>query len=308
MSKNILIIGGAGFAGAGLTSRLLDAGHRVTVLDMAAKPYTPLADTGVAYLWKSAQDLHPRDVEGRDAVLYFAAQADAPMGFTSPRWTVANNIGCLVSVLEAVKDAGCGTFVLAGSGNAVGRPLYLPIDEAHPLTPHNPYAFTKAAQEMACWTYHRAYGVPAVVMSNGMVVGPGMRREIVIFKWLYRALRGEPVYLEGGEQTRDITYVDDVLDAWALCVEAEPSRTAGEKFQVSYGRELSMLEILEICREASGVEWTVERRPYRPGEEGQRERFDTSKARKVLGYEPQVPPAEAIRRTWAWIRDTFPPR
>ena len=93
--------------------------------------------------------------------------------------------------------------MFAGSGNEIGRAAYLPIDEDHPLTPHNPYGFSKAAAEMALEAWHLAYDVPSIVMRTGVVIGPNMRREVFIFKWLWNALHGMPIVVEGGKQTRD---------------------------------------------------------------------------------------------------------
>jgi len=173
------------------------------------------------------------------------------------------------------------------------------------LTPHNPYAFSKAAAELAMWSYHRCYDIPIVVMSNGCVVGPGMRREIFIFKWLYNILSGRPVVLEGGDQTRDITYSDDVIQAWCLAIDANHDDVVGQKFQVSYGKELSVEHILDICFEVCQRKVPIVRQLHRPGEAGQRECFNNGKAKKVLGYAPGIPPEEAILRTKDWILSEY---
>ena len=121
-------------------------------------------------------------------VAHLSAQPDTPMAFDSPRYTVMQNVWGTVELLEAVRRAGGVSKVLfAASGNELGRPLYLPMDEDHPLTPHNPYGFSKAAAELAMWAWHRAYGIPSVVLSTGVVIGPNMRREVFIFKWLWNA-------------------------------------------------------------------------------------------------------------------------
>ena len=136
-----------------------------------------------------------------------------------------------MAILEAVRRSDCvSKLIYAGSGNEVGRAMYLPIDEDHPLTPHNPYAFSKAAAELAVWAWHRAYGIPTTVMSNGTVIGPNMRREIFIFRWLWNALHNEPIVVEGGKQTRDITYVDDVIEAWG--VGSHGSRGSGRRTEI----------------------------------------------------------------------------
>jgi UDP-glucose 4-epimerase len=298
----VLITGAAGFAGSGLVKRLLADGHEVTSLDIIAPNHRDTVD-GVNHLWKGVQDIQPEDVTGHEAVVHLQAQADVPMGITSPMWTVDQNVMGISHVLEAVRKAeGVEKFIYAGSGNEWGRPLYLPIDEKHPLTPHNPYAFSKAAAELAAWAWHRCYDVPITVMSNGACLGEGMRKNIFIYMWLKNILLDRPVVLEGGDQTRDLTYVDDILDAWMLTINAPADKIRGEKFQVSYGEEIAVKEILEMCFEACGKRVEIDHAPYRPGEEGQREFFDNTKARDVLGYKPCVSPYEGIVKTLEWVK------
>ena len=255
------------------------------------------------YVWKSLHDIQPGDVEGHSVVAHLAAQADTPMAFDSPRYAVMQNIEATVAMLEAVRHAGGVEKVLfAGSGNEIGRPVKLPIDESHPLTPHNPYGFSKAAAELAMWAWHRAYGVPAVVLSTGVVVGPRMRREVFIFKWLWNAMHGLPIVVEGGQQTRDLSFIDDVIGAWVRAIQAPVDMVVGEKFFVGNGDERTVAELAKWCLEASGADVPVEYVNYRPGEEGQREAFSNEKAPLVLGHEPTVSSREAVRLTADWVR------
>ena len=239
--KRVFITGAAGFAGSRLTRALLSLGYEVTGLDLTAPNHAgllqgELSHPGFRYLWKSVQDIQPSDVGGHSVVAHLAAQPDTPMAFESPRYTVMQNVGATVELLEAVRLAGGVSKVLfAASGNELGRPLYLPMDEEHPLTPHNPYGFSKAAAELAMWAWHRAYGIPTVVLFTGVVVGPSMRREVFIFKWLWNAMHSSPIVVEGGRQTRDLTYIDDVVQAWTLAVEAPADQVVGQKFYVEYG-------------------------------------------------------------------------
>ncbi len=307
--KKVLITGGAGFAGSGLAKALIEkGGYQVTILDILAPLHAetllPLLDARkITYLWKSVQDIKPEDVKGNDIVVHLAAAADVPLGHTSPIWNTYENIIGTQSVCEACKDSGITKLIYAGSGNEFGRPVYLPIDEKHPLTPHNPYSFSKAAAELCMWTYQRCYGLPITIMSNGAVCGKGMRREIFIYKWLRNIRHSWPCVLEGGDQTRDLTHVDDVLKAWMAVVEAPVEKVVGEKFQVSYGEEVTVRDLLQTCFEVTGKNTGIIQRPHRPGELGQREYFDNSKARQVLGYNPVIDYREAIRRTW--VDETF---
>lgn len=305
-----LITGGSGFGGAGLVSTLLNRDSEVTVVDITAPSHADslkgsIEHIGLKYLWKSIHDLTPKDVEGHDVIVHFAAQADVPMSFPSPIWTVWQNVVGTTKVLECAKDVGVERFLLASSGNVFGRPLYLPINESHPLTPHNPYAASKACQEMLTMAYWRAYKVPIIVLRNGVVIGEGMRREIFIFKWLYNILKERPIIMEGGSQTRDPCYVGDTVRGWLLALEAPKEKVVGEIFHISRGKEYSLDEIAQECMKIAGKKVPVEYRPYRPGEEGMRECFDISKAKDILGYFPQVDLPEALEKTLIWIKKAY---
>ena len=314
-APSALITGAAGFGGSRLTKALLKLGYRVTALDVAPPSHAALLadaldDPRLAYLWKSVQDVQPDDVADHSIVVHLAAQPDTPMAFESPRYTAMQNVDGTLALLEAARRAdGVSKLMFAASGNEIGRPLYLPIDEAHPLTPHNPYGFSKAAAELAMWAWHRAYGVPSVVMGTGVVIGPHMRREVFIFKWLWNAMRGNPIVVEGGAQTRDVTFIDDVVDAWTLAITAPADAVVGEKFYAGYGAEYSIDDLAKMCRDAAaritGASVPIERTGYRPGEKGQREAYTGEKARRVLGYAPKVGPEDAIARTARWVAGLF---
>ena len=305
----VLITGAAGFGGSGLARSLLAQGYKVTGLDIVPPGHADLLRRELSnpefnYLWRSIQDIQPRDVEGHSVVVHMAAQPDAPLAFESPRYTVMQNIEGTVALLEAVRQADCvSKLMFAGSGNEIGRALYLPIDEDHPLTPHNPYGFSKAAAELALGAWRLAYGIPSTVMGTGVVIGPNMRREVFIFKWLWDALHGKPIVVEGGKQTRDLAYIDDVVRAWTLAIQAPVDKVVGQKFFVSTGQEHSIDDLARICRDAIGVNVPIEHVGYRPGEEGHREAFSVQKAQRVLGYSPEVSPMEGIKITAEWVRD-----
>ena len=306
--RSVLITGAAGFGGSRLVRALLDLGYSVTGLDVtppnhAALLRRELSHPEFRYAWKSIQDIQPADIAGHSVVCHMAAQPDTPLAFDSPRYTVMQNIGGTVELLEAVRRADCVSKLLfAGSGNEVGRPLYLPIDEDHPLTPHNPYGFSKAAAELAMWAWRRAYGVPSIVMATGVVIGPDMRREVFVFKWLWDAMHGRPIVVEGGQQTRDVTFIDDVVRAWTLAIEAPAGKVVGQKFYVGYGEERTVADLADMCRRAAGAVVPIAYTGYRPGEAGQREAFSNARAKRVLGYVPRVSPGEAISLTADWVR------
>ena len=312
VEQRVFITGAAGFAGSSFLKALLGKGYEVSGLDVVAPAHASLlreelSHPGFQYIWKSVQDIQPSDIAGHSVVAHLAAQPDTPMAFESPRYTVMQNVGGTVDLLEAVRRAGgVGKVLFAASGNELGRPLYLPMDEDHPLTPHNPYGFSKAAAELAMWAWHRSYDVPTVVLSTGVVVGPHMRREVFVFKWLWNALHGRPIVVEGGKQTRDLSYIDDVIQAWVLAIEAPAEQVVGHKFYVGYGEEHSVEELAFMCREIAGSDVSIEYADYRPGEEGQREAFSTEKARRMLGYRPKFPARQSISLTAEWMAKALP--
>ena len=304
----VLITGAAGFGGSGLARALLARDYVVTGLDIVPPGHAELlrrelSNPGFHYLWKSIQDIQPKDVEGHSVVVHLAAQPDVPLAFESPRYTVMQNIEGTVALLEAVRQADCvSKLMFAASGNEIGRALYLPIDEDHPLTPHNPYGFSKAAAEMALGAWRLAFGIPSIVMGTGVVIGPNMRREVFIFKWLWNALHGKPIVVEGGKQTRDLAFIDDVVRAWTLAIQAPVERVVGQKFFIGSGQEHSVDDLARVCRDTAGSDVPIEYVGYRPGEEGHREAFSVEKAQRLLGYAPEVSPREAIALTAEWVR------
>ena len=305
---NVLITGAAGFGGSALARSLLANGYSVTGLDIVPPGHASLllrelSNPNFHYLWKSVQDVQPGDVDDHSVVVHLAAQPDAPLAFESPRYTVMQNIEGTVALLEAVRHAsGVTKLMFAASGNQIGRARYLPIDEDHPLTPHNPYGFSKAAAEMALGAWRLAYGIPSIVLGTGVVIGPNMRREVFVFKWLWDALHGNPIIVEGGSQTRDLAYIDDVVRAWILAIQVPAEEVVGQKFFVGSGTEHSIDFLARACRDAIGNDVPIVYAGYRPGEEGHREAFSLKKAREVLGFTPEVSPAEAITLTAEWVR------
>lgn len=300
----VLVTGIAGFGGSGIAEELLKRGYAVRGVDIVAPSHaSSLRDImdQIDYRWKNVMDISRGDMEGCDIVLHFCAQADVPMGFTSPGYTIYNNVMGTVSILEVCRGAKLEKVFIASSANAVQRPKYLPIDAEHPPNPVNPYGASKGAQELMAWAWHRSYGVPIVIYRNGVIYGPKMRKEIFIYKWLWNILHDQPCLLEGGDQTRDPTFVSDTIDAWLLGIEAEPENVVGQIFQISYGKEYKVSQILKECFDAAGKKVQVIKQPYRPGEEGMREYFSIEKARKILRYKPKVGLKEGLKKTVDWM-------
>lgn len=305
---NVLITGGAGYGGSGVTESLLKRGHKVRIIDIlspndAVKIQEFLDNPNLDYRWKSVHDINDNDLDGIEIVVHMAAQADVPMGFTAPRWTCWEETMGTVSLLEACRNKPIKKFILASTGNVIGRPLYIPIDEKHPVVPHNPYSAAKASQEMLAWAYYRAYNIPVAVMRNGIVYGPKMRKQIFLYIWLKNILLGKSIIIEGGEQTRDPCFGSDTVDVWTKMVEGSEDKIVGHTFQVSRGIEWNMEDMAKLCMKVAGKEVPIEYKDYRPGEKGQRECFDNSFAKKQVGYEPKVDLEDGLKILWEWVKE-----
>ncbi|MCH7568455.1 MAG: GDP-mannose 4,6-dehydratase [Nanoarchaeota archaeon] len=301
----ILITGGAGYGGCGLVEALLKRGHSIRVIDILApneawkiKEFIDKID----YRWKSVHDINDDDLKDIEVVIHMAAQADVPMGFTAPIWTVWQESIGTVAVLEKCRGKNLKKFLLASTGNVIGRPLYIPIDEKHPVVPHNPYSAAKASQEMLVWAYYRAYNIPVAVMRNGIVYGPKMRKQIFLYIWLKNILNNKPIIIEGGEQTRDPCFGSDTIDVWTRMVEYPEDKIVGNTFQVSRGIEWKMEDMAKLCMKVAGKEVPIEYKDYRPGEKGQRECFDNSFAKEQVGYDPKVDLEEGLKILWEWVK------
>lgn len=303
---NILITGGAGYGGSGLAENLLKRGHEIRIIDiLAPNEADKVKDIikKIDYRWKSVHDINDDDLKHIDIVVHMAAQADVPMGFTSPVWTVWEESIGTTMVLERCKNKPIKKFLLASTGNVIGRPLYIPIDEKHPVVPHNPYSAAKASQELLAWAYYRAYNIPVAVMRNGIVYGPKMRKQIFLYIWMKNILNGEPIIIEGGDQTRDPCYGSDTVDVWTKIVESDESKIVGNTFQVSYGQEWNMIDIANLCMKVANKTVSIIYKEYRPGERGQRECFDNSFARKQVNYAPEINLEKGLTLLLEWVKE-----
>ena len=303
----ILILGGAGFGGSGLVKRLVNKSHQITILDVIAPRHAEYVrdlyeNESIQYLWKSTLDLVPADIEGFEVVYDFAAQADVPLGFSSPLHTATNNILSVYRIMECLRSSPPTKFIYMGSGTTFGPNQKLPIHEAAPQYASNPYSASKHCAEIISFSYHRAYGIPVTVIRNGIVYGEHMRQEIVVARFIINALLKKPLIVEGGTQTRDINYVSNTLDALELVLEADDDLINGEVFHCASGVETSIENLARFILELTGSSSEIQYVPYRFGEENVRQCLDYSKAHRVFGYTPKIFLKEGLIRTIKWFQ------
>jgi nucleoside-diphosphate-sugar epimerase len=313
-TRDILVTGGAGALGSSLTSMLLARGHRVTVIDRlqqncAWRLRKVAHNEGLSYIWKAVEDMTLKDIDGIGTMIYCNAQADRPLGISSPRYTVFNNILPLVHVLELVKDSeSLHKFLLPSSGTiflGVSN-SELPVDEDTIPKPANPYSASKYMEEIVCQSYARAYGVPVVILRSGLVYGHGMRLDISIAQFIMKALTNDPIYVRSPKTTRTPAHIDDVLKFWDRIAEADHSEIVGRTIHTVPGVEYSMVTIAETIKNVLGSSSAIVLGEYEPGEliNGLPAReWTISKTASELGVVCDVSLEEGIMRTVPYIRE-----
>lgn len=305
-----LVTGGAGFIGSNLVETLLNRGEDVRVLDdfstgrrenLAHMPgKVELLEGSITDL-----DLCRRAVNGADYVLHQAALPSVPRSVEDPLTTNAINATGVVNMLVAARDAGVKRFVYAASSAAYGDLPVLPKSEDLETRPLSPYAVQKLAGEMYARLFHTLYGLETVSLRYFNVFGPrqdpASEYAAVIPRFITRLLGGAPPLIYGdGEQSRDFTYVDNVVHANLLACTA-PSAAAGETFNIACGDRVSLNRLAALIAECLGVDHAPEYAPARPGDV-KHSLADIGKARRLLGYAPVTEFREGLEKAIAWYR------
>ena len=295
--RRAVVTGGAGFIGSHLVERLLRDGCYVVVLDnfstgrpqnlahLAGNPRVEIHEVDVA-----EADALPTLLAEADWVFHVAALADIVPSIQRPMDYHRANVDGTVAVLEAARAAGVRRFIYTGSSSCYGIPDVFPTPELAPIRPQYPYALTKYLGEQITLHWAQVYGLPVVSLRLFNVYGPRSRTSgtygAVFGVFLAQKLSGKPFTVVGdGTQTRDFTFVTDVVEAF-ICAAA--SEVRGEVFNVGSGNTYSVNRLVEL------LDGDVVHIPKRPGEPDCTY-ADTQKIRRVLGWQPQVSFERAVR-------------
>ncbi len=312
------VTGGAGFIGSHLTEELLRRGHQVRVADDFSTGERENIDAAVrasgvklpAALEVVEGDLSDlavarRAVEGSQFVLHQAAIPSVPRSVKDPISSNRANIDATLSVLVAARDAGVKRLVFAGSSSEYGDTPTLPKHEGMPTNPLSPYALQKVVGEEYLRLFTRLYGLETVSIRYFNVFGPrqdpGSPYSGVISLFIKWLLAGEAPTIHGdGGQTRDFTYVANVVDGVLRACEAPEA--SGEAINVATEGRISLNELLAELQRIIGTNLTATYGPARVGDVRDSQ-ASIDKARRLLGYAPIVPFEEGLRRTVAWFRE-----
>jgi nucleoside-diphosphate-sugar epimerase len=305
-----LVTGGAGFIGSHLAEELVRRGERVRVVDslitgkrenLAHLPQVEFVQGDLAEL-----DVARRAVEGVDHVLHQAAIPSVPRSVADPITSNRANVDATLNILVAARDAGVRRVVYAGSSSAYGDTPTLPKSEDMPPQPLSPYALQKLVGEQYLALFTRLYGLDTVTTRYFNVFGPRQDPSSpysgVISLFITALLEGRrPVIYGDGEQTRDFTYVANVVDGVLRACHAPEA--AGQTLNVATGGRISLNELLRTLCELVGVRVEAVFADPRPGDVRDSQ-ADISRARRLVGYEPAVGLRAGLERTLAWYRES----
>jgi nucleoside-diphosphate-sugar epimerase len=289
-----VITGGAGFVGSHIVEQLVCRGEEVVVLDDFStgrhENIAPWLDR-IELVEGSITDpaVCARAIRGADFVLHQAALPSVPRSVRDPEASNTVNVTGTLQVLLAARDAGVKRVVYAASSSAYGNTPELPKHEEMPARPLSPYAAAKLAGEQYCRAFHASYGLPTVALRYFNVFGPRQdptsQYAAVVPKFFAAARAGEPPTIYGdGEQTRDFTYVANVVRANLLACEA-PEAALGEVFNIGCGERISVNELWRRISALVGATVEPRHEPARPGDVRD-SLASISRARELLGYEP----------------------
>ena len=304
MSTRFLLTGGAGFIGAHIVKRLVGEGAVVRVVDNLSTGQVARLENlrcSIEYVEADLADNLVSDevVKDVDYVLHQAAIPSVQRSVRDPIGTNRANVTATLNLLESCRKAKVRRFVYAASSSAYGDTEVLPKSEEMPPNPLSPYALQKLAGEHYCKLYYSLYGLETVCLRYFNVFGPGQdphsEYSAVIPKFISKLLINELITVYGdGEQSRDFTYVENVVDANLLALQA--TKACGKVLNVGCGERITLNTLIQFLEEIVGVKAKVSYSASKPGDV-RHSLADINLARRLLEYEPKVMVKEGLRRT-----------
>jgi len=315
---HVLVTGGAGFIGGHLAERFVADGHDVVVLDNldpfydldikrhnidTAREAAAASDGSYEFVEGDVRDagLVTELVADADYVYHQAAQAGVRPSVENPRKYDAVNVDGTLNLLDACRDSGIERFVMASSSSVYGVPRSLPYEETHPTTPVSPYGASKLAAERYAMAYSDVYDLPAVALRYFTVYGPRMRPNMAISNFVSRCMNDDPPIVYGdGTQTRDFTYIDDVVEANVTLLDTDAAD--GQVLNIGSTDNIEIRTLAEEIRDhlSPKLELVYEERHDADAEHTH---ADTTRAQELLGYEPSHTIREGVAKFIEWYCD-----
>lgn len=306
-----LITGIAGFIGSALARALLERGHQVRGVDNFSTGKRENIAEILDRIDLGETDLLDLDslrsaCRGVEYVFHEAAIPSVPKSVQDPLGSNRANVDGTVHLLIAARDAGARRVVYAASSSAYGDTPALPKHEGMLPNPISPYAVAKLTGEYYMSSFYRCYGLETVALRYFNIFGPRQDPSSpysgVLAKFITQMLNGEqPVIFGDGTQSRDFTYIENVVHANLRAIEAPASHIAGQVFNIATGKRADLNETFELLKKMTGYSGSVKREAERAGDV-KHSLGDLTRADTQLGYKPQVYFEEGLRRTVEWYR------
>jgi UDP-glucose 4-epimerase len=314
--KNILVTGGAGFIGSHLVDKLLsERAWRVTVVDDFNNFYAPQVKRAnvSAHQADAAYELIEADIRDRaaldkifagvkfNAIVHLAARAGVRPSLAEPQLYAETNINGTVNLLELAREHEIKQFVFGSSSSVYGINAKVPFSEEDEIRqPISPYAATKAAGELICHTYTHLYRIRCVCLRFFTVYGARQRPDLAIHKFARLIDEGTAIPVFGdGTTRRDYTFINDIIQGVRAAIDYNASDY--EVFNLGESRTVELRELIALLEKELGQKALIDRQPVQPGDVPQTF-ADITKARRLLGYNPQTQIEDGIRKFVEWFR------
>ena len=310
LEKRIVVTGGAGFVGSNIVRRLVTEGASVVVLDdfyTGSMENLPAGESRLEVVRGSVTDYElVRGVVKGAAIVFHEAARNIIVSTRNPREDYEVNIGGTLNVLLAARETGVPRTVYASSASVYGNPRYLPINEDDATNMLSPYAVSKFAGENYCKAFYESYGLSVSAVRYSNVFGPAQRPDNpycgVIAKFFEAAMRNEPPRIHGdGEQTRDFTYIDDVVEATLMA--GISSKAEGQVYNVGTGRETTINQLARMIIGIAGAQLEPAYVDRRDIDNIRRRVVNIEKIRRELRWVPSITIEKGLRRTYEWLKE-----
>ena len=313
MSK-IVITGGAGFIGSHLAENFAKNGHSVIIIDNLDPFYSvELKKQNINHVIKyDNARFEEGDIcdinflktiidEDTDFVFHEAAQAGVRVSVKSPFKTNNVNVFGTLNVLHMSRKVNVKRLINASSSSVYGIVEYLPFDEKHPTRPISPYGVSKLAVEHYCRVFYEVYGLPTVSLRYFTVYGPRMRPDLAVSVFTDKMLKNEPISIFGdGAQTRDFTYIDNVINANIKLMETD--KADGKVMNIGSGNRITIDELVTQMKEIIGSSSEINYEKEQIGDV-KHTLADIKLAKELIGYEPSVDIKEGLGRFVSWYKE-----
>jgi UDP-glucuronate 4-epimerase len=316
--KNILITGGAGFIGSHLVDRLLtEGGWQITVVDDFNDFYDPeikrvnvrerLANPDFRLVEADIRNYEALsrsfDNTRFDCIVHLAARAGVRPSLKEPRLYVETNINGTLNLLELSRAHGVKQFVFGSSSSVYGLNSKVPFSEDDPIfNPISPYAATKAAGELICHCYAHLYDMRIICLRFFTVYGARQRPDLAIHKFAKLISAGQPIPVFGdGTTRRDYTYINDIIAGVRAAIDYDQSKY--EVINLGESRTVELRELISLLEKELDRHAEIDRQPPQPGDLPQTF-ADITKARRLLGYDPQTQIEAGIGKFVEWFRES----